>query len=70
MEEKPIEPGPEWAALVSVMDAIEAMTDSDAAYVAATVPERRRAATAKRLRKLGTYLGRIAWTLEGNEEPQ
>lgn len=59
-----------WNALTSVMDDIEGLTDSDAAYVAATVPVHRRAATAKRLRKLGTYLGRIAWTLEGNEEPK
>lgn len=63
------EPAPEWAVLVQVMDSIDALSSSDAAYLAATVPDRRRAATAKRLRKLGTYLGRIAWALEGNEEP-
>lgn len=70
--EEPIEtPDPEvWTALAGVMDAIEALSDSDAAFVAATVPNRRRAATAKRLRKLGTYLGRIAWTLEGEGAPE
>lgn len=66
--EVPIEPAPEWAVLVQVMDSIDALSSSDAAYLAATVPNRRRATTAKRLRKLGTYLGRIAWVLEGNEE--
>lgn len=68
-EDPPIasEPDPEWLALSDLMDRIESLSKSDAAYIAAVVPERRRAATAKRLRKLGTYLGRIAWTLEGNE---
>lgn len=63
-EESPVS---EWFELVRLMEQIEALASSDAAYVAATVPARRRATTAKRLRKLGTYLGRIAWTLEGNE---
>jgi len=58
-----------WDALMATIDAISGLAGHDAASVAATVPERRRAATAKRLRKLGTYLGRIAWTLEGTEEP-
>lgn len=57
-----------WDTLVGVMDAIEALSFSDAPSVAATIPVRRRAATAKKLRRLGTYLGRIAWTLEGKEE--
>lgn len=68
-EEKPIDAAA-WSALGGVIDAIESLAGSDAAYVAAAVPERRRAATAKRLRKLGTYLGRIAWTLEGQESSQ
>jgi hypothetical protein len=70
-ENLPIDESPlsEWFELARLMDQIEALTSSDATYVAATVPSRRRAATAKRLRKLGTYLGRIAWTLEGNEAP-
>jgi hypothetical protein len=55
-----------WQALVNVMDEIEALP-SDAASIAATVPSHRRAATARRLRKLGTELGRIAWSLEGQE---
>lgn len=59
-----------WDALMATIDAISGLAGHDAASVAATVPERRRAATAKRLRKLGTYLGRIAWTLEGTEEPR
>lgn len=70
--DKPIEEEPPiddaaWRGLVAVMDAIEALSDRDASSFAATVPDRRRAATAKKLRKLGTFLGRIAWTLEGNE---
>jgi hypothetical protein len=56
-----------WDSLMAVIDAIEGLTGRDAADIAATVPQRRRAATAKRLRRLGTYLGRIAWTLEGSE---
>jgi hypothetical protein len=59
-----------WDALVGVMDAIDALSVSDAPSVAATVPDRRRAASAKRLRKLGTYLGRIAWSLESEGEPE
>lgn len=59
-----------WDSLMAVIDAIEGLAGRDAASIAATVPERRRAATAKRLRKLGTYLGRIAWTLEGSEAPE
>ena len=71
-EEPAIEESPvsEWYELARVMDQIEALSSSDASYIAATVPARRRATTAKRLRKLGTYLGRIAWTLEGNEDQQ
>jgi hypothetical protein len=59
-----------WDSLMAVVDAIEGLAGRDATDIAATVPARRRAATAKRLRKLGTYLGRIAWTLEGNEEQE
>lgn len=68
-EEEPIEERDEstWNALLGLMDALAAMTQSDAARVAATVPPRRRAATARRLRDLGRYLGRIAWTLEGKD---
>lgn len=54
-----------WDALLAAIDALAGLSGHDANEVAATVPERRRAATAKRLRKLGSYLGRIAWTLEG-----
>ena len=67
LEEAPIDDAL-WDALMATIDAISGLAGHDAASVAATVPERRRAATAKRLRKLGTYLGRIAWTLEGSEE--
>lgn len=59
-----------WDTLMTVIDAIEGLAGRDAVSIAATVPTRRRAATAKRLRKLGTYLGRIAWTLEGQEQPE
>lgn len=54
-----------WLALVTLMKHIESMAAIDVAEVAASVPERRRVATARRLRRLGTHLGRIAWTLEG-----
>jgi len=59
-----------WDSLMAVIDAIEGLAGRDATDFAGAVPARRRAATAKRLRKLGTYLGRIAWTLEGNEESE
>ena len=65
-EERPIDDAL-WDSLMAVIDAIEGLAGRDATDIAATVPQRRRAATAKRLRKLGTYLGRIAWTLEGSE---
>lgn len=58
----------EWHELVRVMDVIEQLAINDAALVAVNVPRRRAPATAKKLRKLGTYLGRIAWLLEGNED--
>ena len=58
-----------WITLVASMDAIEAMSLRDAPLIAATVPLRRRAATARRLRVLGTYLGSIAWSLERMGEP-
>lgn len=63
-EEPTEETDSHWSALVSVMESIEALS-IDASAMAATVPSRRRATTAKRLRKLGTYLGRVAWSLEG-----
>jgi hypothetical protein len=53
-----------WDSLVAVIDAIEGLAGRDAASIAATVPSRRRAATATRLRKLGTYLGHVARLLE------
>lgn len=55
----------DWTALQGLMEALAVFTANDAARIAATVPQRNRAATARRLRKLGSYLGRIAWTLEG-----
>jgi hypothetical protein len=59
-----------WDDLLAVAEAIEQLSSTDATEVATAVPGRRRAATAKRLRTLGTYLGRIAWTLERNGESQ
>lgn len=56
-----------WRSLASVLDAIEALAVVDAPDIAATIPHRRRAATARRIRKLGTFLGGIAWTIEGEE---
>lgn len=70
-EGEPIEPAVEgtahWDDLAGLMDSLEAFLSSDAPDIAAAVPPRRRAATARRLRKLGTGLGRIAWSLEGME---
>lgn len=59
-----------WDDLLAVAEAIERLSSTDATEVAGAVPDRRQAATAKRLRTLGTYLGRIAWTLERNGEPR
>lgn len=67
-EDQPIEELPAWKQLTEVMSDLEVLLSSAAADIAAAVPTRRRAATAKRLRKLGTGLGRIAWSLEGIEE--
>jgi len=59
-----------WADLTRITDLIESLSaNADAPTVAATVPTRRQAATARRLRKLGTYLGGIAWSLERNGDP-
>lgn len=63
-EETPIDPAP-WKELAAVMDTIDELLLRDAPELAAAVQPRRRAATARRLRRLGTGLGRIAWTLEG-----
>lgn len=65
-EEAPVDIIP-WTSLVAVLDEIEGLSSTDASVIAATIPPRRRAATAKRLRKLGTYLGRIAWLIETKE---
>lgn len=73
LEEEPIEERTYpayWADLNRIATLIEALNaNADAPVVAATVPDRRRATTAKRLRRLGTYLGSIAWTLERTGEP-
>lgn len=61
---------PFWDRLVDAMEVIELLSSSDASSLAAAVPHRRRAATAKRLRKLGTFLGRIAWSLESEGTPE
>ncbi len=62
--EAPIAEPKHWMALKSVLDSMERFAATDAASVIAAIPDRRRAATARKLRKLGTYLARIAWTLE------
>lgn len=63
-EEEPIARA--WDQLREAMSAVESLPD--ARECAATVPNRRRAATARRLRRLGVDLGRIAWQLEGMED--
>lgn len=57
-----------WPELTCVLEDIEQLLITDAPAIAAAVPDRRKASTARRLRTLGTGLGRIAWTLEGMEE--
>lgn len=66
LEEPPIDDAA-WRELAELLDRIDALTEREATDIAATVPQRRRPATARRIRKLGTFLGRIAWTLEGTE---
>lgn len=68
-EEEPIEYSTAaWVDLAGLMESLEGLLTRDTTELAAAVPTRRRAATARKLRKLGTGLGRIAWTLEGMEE--
>lgn len=71
-EDSPIDEDQErlWDRLIDALEVIEALSSSDAPVIAATVPYRRRAAIAKRLRKLGTYMGRIAWSLESEGTPE
>lgn len=59
-----------WDGLLACMDALDRLAESDAPGVAVAVPGRRRAATAKRLRKLGSFLGRVAWSLEREDGQQ
>jgi len=66
-QEEPIEDEP-WIALKQAVDSVGSLAKSyDAARIAAAVPARRRAATAKRLRSIGTDLGRVALALERME---
>lgn len=53
-----------WRALDGIARSIRDMKAAPAREVAAAVPERRRAGTARTLRELGTYLGSIALALE------
>lgn len=57
-------PDDRWRALDGVAKAIRDMRAAPAQEVAASVPEHRRAGTARTLRELGTYLGAIALALE------
>lgn len=66
-EEEQIGKSATWDDFAAVMDSLEAFLTNDASAIATSVPPRRMATTAKRLRKLGTGLGRIAWILEGPE---
>jgi hypothetical protein len=54
----------DWHGLDDLMTAIETLSRTDAALLAATVPSRRRRTTARRLREEGMLLGRIAERLE------
>jgi hypothetical protein len=62
--------GPIWIHLVATLYGLDAVLSSGASVIADAVPKRRRAATARKLRKLGTGMGRVAWTLEGMESPK
>lgn len=55
-----------WPPLAALLEDIERFSANEPSVVAADVPRHRRAATARRLRKLGTYLGSIAVVLEGD----
>ena len=66
-EEMPMEDRSLWDQLLGAFENIDTLLSSAATDIAAAVPTYRRATTAKRLRKLGTGLGRIAWSLEGME---
>lgn len=68
-EEQPIEYSTAaWVDLAGLMESLQTLLIRDVPALAAAVPTRRRATTAKKLRKLGTGLGRIAWHLEGMED--
>jgi len=58
----------EWPATRNVIQSLEEFAQGDARRVAASVPERNRRATAKRLRQVGRFLGSIAYELEGATE--
>jgi len=60
---RPPDAGPRWLALRDLMTALAEFSDAD--LYAASVPERNRQSAAKRLRKLGEHVARIAWLLEG-----
>ena len=51
-------------ALRALIKTVESFTATDPSTVAANVPARNRASTARHLRDLGTYFARIAWQLE------
>lgn len=53
-----------WSALDGLVKSLRGLKAAPATEVAAAVPERRRAGTARTLRDLGTYLGSIALVLE------
>lgn len=58
-----------WVVLEDALRSVGSLAKSyDAARIAAAVPARRRAATAKRLRGIGTDLGRVALALERLEQ--
>ncbi|MGD0861756.1 MAG: hypothetical protein ABSA21_03225 [Candidatus Limnocylindrales bacterium] len=58
---------PLWDALLKIIADIEALPDADA--IVATVPAKRQASTARKLRHVGTTLGGIAWKLERLTRP-
>lgn len=69
-EEEVATASPAWVDLLQTIERVEALWSGDATELASAVPPRRRGATARRLRKLGSYIGRIAWALERSEGEQ
>lgn len=63
-EEESESGGPQWEVLLDIRNQLNALAAFPPKAVAAQVPARRRAATARELRRLGTTLARVVLALE------